>query len=314
MMHNFIKNTALSVGFDACGLAQAAELSDDAAFMKQWLSENKHGEMDYLERNFEKRTDPRQIVEGCKTVVVVLLNYYPEKIQPQNAARIARYAYSETDYHSVIKLKLKVLEDKIIEKYGIDIINRHQQHSFVDSAPVLEKRWAERAGLGWIGKHTQLIAPSIGSYCFIGILMLNSEMEYDSSITDRCGTCRRCIDACPTQALDGRSMDARRCISYQTIEIRASVEQEIRPLLSGCAVGCDICAEVCPWNKKWAKPHQHAELSATKEILTWENKDWDELTEEKFKSVFRLSAIKRTGFSKLKENISFLHQNKQAKN
>ncbi len=310
-MHNFIKQSALSVGFDACGLARATELTEDAAFMKQWLSENKHGEMQYLARNFEKRTDPRQIVEGCKTVVVVLLNYYPENIQPRNSPRIARYAYSAVDYHTVVKLKLKELEDKIVAEYGSDIINSDQQHSFVDSAPVLERRWAERAGLGWIGKHTQLIAPDIGSYCFIGVLMLNVEIEYDSPITDRCGTCRRCIDACPTKALNGRSIDARRCISYQTIELKNSVEPEIQPLLSGCVLGCDICAEVCPWNKKWAKPHQHLELIAVQEILDWENKDWNELSEDKFKSVFRLSAIKRAGFSKLKENISFVPQNKQ---
>lgn len=310
-MYNFIKKSALSVGFDACGLAQAAELTEDAAFMKHWLSENKQGEMHYLARNFEKRTDPRQIVEGCKTVVVVLLNYYPEKIQPQNSALIARYAYSETDYHTVIKLKLKELEDIIIAEYGSDVINSNHQHSFVDSAPVLEKRWAERAGLGWIGKHTQLIAPNIGSYCFIGVLMLNVEVEYDNSIIDRCGTCRRCIDACPTQALDGRSLDARRCISYQTIELKSSIEPEIQPLLSGWALGCDICAEVCPWNNKWAIPHRHPELKAITEILNWEKEDWNELTEEKFKSVFRLSAIKRAGFNKLKENISYLTQNKQ---
>ncbi len=295
----------MSVGFDACGLARATELTEDAAFMKKWLIENKHGEMQYLARNFEKRTDPRQMVEGCKTVVVVLLNYFPEKIQPQNSPRIARYAYSATDYHSVIKSKLKELEDKIVSEYGCEIINADQQHSFVDSAPVLERRWAERAGLGWIGKHTQLIAPDIGSYCFIGVLMLNVETQYDSPIADRCGTCRRCIDACPTQALNGRSLDARRCISYQTIELKSSVETEIQPLLSGFALGCDICAEVCPWNKKWAIPHRHPELKPVTEILNWEKEDWNELTEEKFKSLFRLSAIKRAGFSKLKENISY---------
>ena len=304
-MHNFIKKSALSVGFDACGLAQATELTEDAAFMKQWLKENKHGDMQYLVRNFEKRTDPRQIVQGCKTVVVVLLNYYPEKIQPKDLPKIARYAYSATDYHTVIKLKLKELEDKIIAEYGSDVVNSDHQHSFVDSAPVLERRWAERAGLGWIGKHTQLIAPEIGSFCFIGVLMLNVETEYDSSLPDRCGTCRRCIVACPTQALNGKSIDARRCISYQTIELKSSVEAEIQPLLSGCVLGCDICAEVCPWNKKWAKPHEHSELKAVPEILNWENTDWNELTEEKFKSVFRLSAIKRAGFNKLKENISY---------
>ncbi|MCE5331771.1 MAG: tRNA epoxyqueuosine(34) reductase QueG [Bacteroidales bacterium] len=310
-MHQFIKQTALSVGFDACGIAKATALTEDAEFMQQWLHEGKQGEMHYLERNFEKRTDPRLLVQGCKSVVVVLMNYFPQKTQPETAPKIARYAYSEIDYHTVLRTKLKKLEDIIIEKSGSESVNSLYQHSFVDSAPVLERRWAERAGLGWIGKHTQLITPGWGSYCFIGILMLNFETGYDVPEANRCGSCARCIEACPTNALNGKSIDARRCISYQTIELKKTVEIEIQPLLSGCALGCDICADVCPWNKKWAKPHIHSELKPVEEILSWEHPDWQQLTAEKFNTTFRSSAIKRAGFEKLKENIAFVTKNKE---
>lgn len=309
-MHKFIKETAIEIGFDACGIAKATALTEDAEFMQQWLDEGKHGEMHYLARNFEKRTDPRNMVPGCKSVVVVLLNYNPEKLQVDDAPKIARYAYSETDYHSVIKLKLKHLEEKIISKYGQKVINEQNQHSFVDSAPVLERRWAERAGLGWIGKHTQLIAEGLGSYCFIGVLMLNAEMEYDSPVKNRCGSCTLCLKNCPTKALNGKSIDARRCISYQTIELKTSVEPEFKSLLSNRVLGCDICAEVCPWNKKWAKPHQHIELKPTEAILNWTKVDWDNFTQVDFNAAFKLSAIKRAGFQKLKENINFANQNK----
>ena len=309
-MHNFIKQSALKVGFDACGIAQATALNEDADFMQQWLNGGNHGEMHYLARNFEKRIDPRVLVPGCKSVVVVLLNYFPSDIQPESAPKIARYAHVETDYHTVIKAKLKQLEELITNEYGPEVINSSHQHSFVDSAPVLERRWAERAGLGWIGKHTQLIAQGIGSFCFIGILMLNTETTYDSPIANKCGKCTRCIDHCPTQALNGRSIDARRCISYQTIEFKNTIDDEIQNKLSGCALGCDICAEVCPWNKKWAKPHNHTDLKPVNEIYSWKTEDWLQLDNETFNKIFRQSAIKRAGFQKLKENIQFVAQNK----
>lgn len=305
-MHTFIKQKALEVGFNACGIARAENLADDAVFMTSWLKAGMHGEMTYLERNFEKRTNPQLLVEGAKSVVVVLLNYYPSKSQPVNAPQIARYAHSATDYHVIIKSMLLELEKAITEKYGNAIVNSDFQHSFVDSAPILERRWAQRAGLGWIGKHTHLIAPQIGSYCFIGILLLNTDTEYDTPIVDRCGTCTKCIDACSTKALNGKSLDARRCISYQTIENKKSVDDSIRPLLSNCALGCDICADVCPWNKKWAKPHSIEKLKAVDEIYTYEKDDWHQLTKENFNSIFKNSAIKRAGFDKLKENIRII--------
>jgi epoxyqueuosine reductase len=311
-MHQFIKQAALESGFDACGIARARALEEDAAFLKRWLAEGKHGSMHYLERNFEKRTDPHIMVPGCKSVVVVLLNYYSEEKQPADAPRIARYAWSETDYHTVMKKKLKLLEERIVNEYGTGVVHPSVQHSFTDSAPVLERRWAQRAGLGWIGKHTQLISNDFGTYCFIGVLMLNVEMEeYDHPVPDRCGSCTRCLDACPTNALDGRSLDARRCISYQTIENRDTVDKEIRPLLSGCALGCDICADVCPWNKKKAKPHRTPDLQPVTAIFQWSFPEWQQLTGDTFNTVFKYSAIKRAGFDKLAENISYVIQNKQ---
>jgi len=302
-MHTFIKQKALETGFDACGIAKAEALESDALFLKQWLQKGMHGEMKYLERNFEKRTNPQVLVPETKSVVVVLLNYYTEKNQPAGSPQIARYAHSETDYHTVMKSMLAKLETAIVTKYGAEVINHNFQHSFVDSAPILERRWAQRAGLGWIGKHTQLIAPAIGSYCFIGVLLLNKELEYDTPMPDRCGKCTRCIDACPTNALNGRSLDARKCISYQTIENKKPVADEIRSKLSGCVLGCDICADVCPWNNKWAKPHHNSLLKPVEVIYSYKKEDWAAWTKEDFGIQFKNSAIKRAGYEKLKENI-----------
>ena len=309
----FIKQTALSVGFDACGIARAEHLEADAVFLKQWLDEGKHGDMNYLARNFEKRTDPRVLVPGCKSVVVVLLNYFPEKLQIEDAPRIAKYAYSAVDYHTVIKTKLTDLENKICEEYGLDAVSSHHQHTFVDSAPILERRWAERAGLGWIGKHTQLIHPGLGSYCFIGVLLLNIETEYDEPIKSRCGSCTRCMDACPTKAINNGSIDARRCISYLTIENKNAIPAEFHSQLSSCALGCDICADVCPWNKKWAKPHIHKELAPfaleddAGRILNWSAEKWLHLSPDEFNCAFKQSAVKRAGYNKLKQNIEVLY-------
>jgi epoxyqueuosine reductase len=308
-MSNFIKQAALSVGFDACGIAKADALIEDAIFMKQWLEDGSHGEMHYLSRNFEKRTDPRLLVPGCKSIIVVLLNYFPLENQRPNAPKIAKYSYSDTDYHTVIKAKLNELEAIICEAYGSHSVLPHHQHTFVDSAPVLERRWAERAGLGWIGKHTQLIHPGLGSYCFIGVLMLNIETEYDSPIRSRCGNCTRCMDACPTKAIQNGTIDARRCISYLTIENKNEIPAEFHSQLSGCALGCDICADVCPWNKKWATPHNHTELKPAAEVLNWDSEKWKQLTSDEFKAVFKRSAIKRAGFEKLKQNIETIAMN-----
>lgn len=293
-MREFIQHAALEAGFDACEFAKAEELTEDAAFLQSWLDAGMHGDMHYLERNFEKRTDPRRLVPGCKTVIVLLLNFYPENQQTSHTHKIAKYAYSNIDYHFVIREKLKQLEEKISAEFGADCFMADNQHSFIDSAPVLERRWAQKAGLGWIGKHTQLIAPGFGSYVFIATLMMNRELEsYASNIRDRCGTCTKCIDACPTQALQPGILDARRCISYLTIESKNEIPVEMKDKLAGFSVGCDICADVCPWNKKWAVGHLHNELEPSEEIFTWTDDDWKNADAETLRRTFRKSAILR---------------------
>jgi len=305
-----IKQFALSLGFDACGIARTEALTEDAMYLQQWLDEGRQGDMHYLERNFEKRTDPRILVPECKSVVVVLMNYFPDHNQSSEAPQIAKYAYPATDYHIVLKNKLSELEQAICNQYGTDCVNTNVQHLFVDSAPILERSWAERAGLGWIGKHTQLIHPGLGSYTFIGILLLNINTEYDTPIIPHCGNCTRCIDACPTHALQNGSIDARRCISYLTIESKNQIPVEFQPYLSGNVLGCDICADVCPWNTKWAKPHSNKELSPPLNMLEWNNEIWERLTEEAFNQTFHHSAIKRAGYSKLKQNIEVIAKNR----
>jgi epoxyqueuosine reductase len=308
---NFIKETALSVGFDACGIAAANELTEDAVFLQSWLREGNQAEMHYLERNFEKRIDPRVLVPGCKSVVVVLVNYFPDKKQNSSAPQLAKYAYSEIDYHQVLKSKLQELERKIIEKFGKESVSSEYQHLFVDSAPVLERRWAQRAGLGWIGKNTQLIHPNIGSYCFIGVLMLNIEAEYDTPALPHCGNCTRCIESCPTNALTDGKLDAQLCISYQTIENKNAIPVHLQDKLSNCMVGCDICADVCPWNLKWARNHNHAELSPDSEVLDWGKENWQQLSREKFNEKFQNSAVKRAGFEKITETLNYLEQSEK---
>ena len=302
-MNSFIKQTALSLGFDACGIAAAEKLTADAEFLKQWLEAGKHAEMRYLERNFDIRTDPRLLTPNCKSIVVVLLNYFSEIKQPLSSPKIARYAYSASDYHTIIKEKLNKLEEIIVEKYGENVVNNTVQHIFAGSAPIFEKRWAERAGLGWIGHNTQLIVNNLGSFCYIGCLLLNIEMEYDKPVKNRCGTCRKCENACPAQALNNGNLDARKCISYQTIENKEFIPEEFRQFLSGYALGCDICAEVCPYNKRWAKQHNHKELEPIKEIANFNESDWQNITEQQFNDIFKNSAIKRVKFEKLKNNM-----------
>jgi epoxyqueuosine reductase len=299
---SLIKEAAFSVGFDACGIAKAEALTEDAVFVHKWLADGNQADMHYLERNFEKRVDPRILVPGCKSVVVVLMNYFPEQRQKIDSPQIAKYAYSATDYHEVLKNKLKELERKIVEIYGFDCISENHQHLFIDSAPVLERRWAQRAGLGWIGKNKQLIHNGLGSYTFIGVLMLNIEVEYDTPTPGRCGTCSRCIDACPTHALNNNMLDARKCISYQTIENKNEIPEEFHDKLSNCAFGCDICADVCPWNKKWAKPNSHEEFKP----INWELGSLKDSSEDIFNAIFKKSAIQRAGFIKLKQTLEIL--------
>ncbi len=293
-MRNFIKDAALSVGFDACGIAKVEALTADADFMRTWLDASMHGDMHYLDRNFEKRTNPLALVPGAKSVVVVLLNYHPAKTQEPHQPKIAKYAYSDTDYHFVIKKKLRQLEQIIVDQYGEDCVSKEHQHSFTDSAPILEKRWAEKAGLGWIGRNTLLINRKFGSNVFIGILILNTEVEAENkTIPFSCGSCSKCIDACPTGALTGRSIDARKCISYLTLETKSPIPNNLQDKLEGWVVGCDICSDVCPWNVRFAHPHNHPELSPTPSIYTLTQEEWDQMSREQFKQKFRTSAVMR---------------------
>ena len=301
-MHDFIKHSALSVGFDACGIAKAEALDEDAAFMRSWLKAGMHGEMEFLHRNFDKRIDPRVLVPGCKSVVVVLLNYLPERRQEEHLPKIAKYAYSKVDYHTVMKSKLRQLEAKIVAEYGADSVSKTHQHSFSDSAPILEKRWAEKAGLGWLGRHSQLIHPKFGSYVFIGILLLNVEATpSEAPFPFRCGTCRKCIDACPTNALNGKGMDPRKCIAYLTLESKSDIPGELKDKLSGCIAGCDICNDVCPWNKRFGHAHNHEELTPIEEIFSLTKTDWQKMTQEEFDAIFRKSAVKRASLERIKK-------------
>lgn len=302
----FIKRQASELGFDACGIAKAEFLEEDSVFFSYWIQNSFHAEMKYLERNAEIRFNPQKMVEGCKSIVVVMMNYYPPEIQLIEQPKIAKYAYSKVDYHIVIKEKLKELEQRIVNEFGTGCFNADFQHLFVDSAPVLERRWAERAGLGWIGKNKMVIHPHFGSHFFLGELFLNVELDYDKPIKNRCGTCNKCIESCPTCALSVENgLDSRKCISYQTIENKNQIDGEIQDKLSGYAFGCDICNDVCPWNKSRNKPHKNNGLKAVDEITLWKTEDWENLSEEIFSKVFRTSAVKRAGFRKFKQNIEF---------
>ncbi len=298
----FIKQTAKQLGFDYCGIAKADFLAEEAPRLEHWLHTQQHGEMTYMENHFDKRLDPRKLVEGSKSVISLLLNYFPEKkIQSPDNYKIASYAYGE-DYHEVIKEKLKLFLDMIRGEIG-EVDGR----CFVDSAPVMDKVWAKKAGLGWIGKHSNLINRNMGSFFFIAELILDIPLEYDSPIGDFCGTCTKCIDACPTDAIASPYIvDGSKCISYFTIELKKEIPTEMQGKFADWAFGCDICQEVCPWNR-FAYPHSTPNF-APKDWQHFNKNDWKDLTEEVFKTVFKNSPIKRTKFSGLKRNIDFLEK------
>ena len=258
------------------------------------------GEMHYMENHFDKRLDPRLLLDGAQSVISVLLNYFPEKTQEEGTYKISRYAYGQ-DYHHVMKGKLRQLMEFIHEEIG-EVSGR----AFVDSAPVLDKAWAARAGLGWIGKNSNLLTQQVGSYYFIGELILDLELEYDTPTTDHCGSCTACLDACPTQAIvQPYVVDGSKCISYFTIELKNEIPNEVKGQFDDWIFGCDICQEVCPWNR-FSKPHREPLFQPHPELLSMSKKDWEEITEEVFKTVFRNSAVKRTKYSGLKRNIEFL--------
>lgn len=298
---SLIKSEAKRLGFSHTGISSACFLEQEAPRLEQWLKNNMHGKMSYMERNFDKRLDPRLLVDGAKSVVSFVLNYFPEATQNDpEAPKISRYAYGK-DYHLVIKEKLFQLLNFIRENIG-EVNGR----AFVDSAPVLDKAWAQKSGLGWIGKNSNLINPKNGSYFFIAELILDIELEPDLPITDYCGTCTKCIDACPTQAIiKPYVVDGSKCISYFTIELKDAFPESLKNTFDDWVFGCDVCQEVCPWNR-FSKPTQEPAFHPREGLLEMSKSDWHEITEDVFNKVFKDSAVQRTGFEGLKRNLEFL--------
>ena len=298
---DLIKTEAKRLGFLSCGISKAEFLENEAPRLEKWLNNNMHGEMQYMENHFDKRLDPTKLVEGSKSVISLLLNYYPAQEQKDKTApKISKYAYGK-DYHFVIKEKLKDLMDFIQEEIG-EVHGR----AFVDSAPVLDKAWAARSGLGWIGKNSNLLTQQVGSFYFIAELIVDLELEYDSPVTDHCGSCTACLDACPTKAIvQPYVVDGSKCISYFTIELKDNIPAGFKGKFDNWMFGCDICQDVCPWNR-FSKPHREPLFDPHPDLLEMTLKDWEEITEDVFRKVFKNSAVKRTKFSGLKRNINFL--------
>ncbi len=296
-----IKTEAKRLGFLSCGISKAEFLEEEAPRLEKWLNKNMHGQMHYMENHFDKRLDPTKLVEDSKSVISLLLNYYPtEEQKDKTAPKISKYAYG-TDYHFVIKDKLKELLHVIHEEIG-EVHGR----AFVDSAPVLDKAWAAKSGLGWIGKHSNLLTQQVGSFYFIAELIIDLELEHDSITTDHCGTCTACIDACPTEAIvQPYVVDGSKCISYFTIELKENIPSEFKGKFDDWIFGCDVCQDVCPWNR-FSKPHREPLFNPHLELLSMTKKDWEEITKDVFNKTFKNSAVKRTKFSGLKRNINFL--------
>jgi epoxyqueuosine reductase len=284
----------------SCGISKAGFLEQEAPRLEAWLNQNRHGQMQYMENHFDKRLDPTKLVEGSKSVISLLLNYYPSKLQRDDAYKISKYAYG-TDYHFVIKDKLKELLHCIQQTVG-DVHGR----AFVDSAPVLDKAWAAKSGLGWIGKHSNLLSKQAGSFYFIAELIVDIDLEYDTPVTDHCGSCTACIDACPTQAIvEPYKVDGSKCISYFTIELKNEIPSSVSGQFDDWMFGCDVCQDVCPWNR-FSKAHKEPLFDPHPQVLSNSKKDWEEVTKEVFSEIFKKSPLKRTKFEGLRRNIEFL--------
>lgn len=289
------------LGFNFCGISKAEFLEDEAPRLETWLKKNYQGSMQYLENHFDKRLDPRLLVPGARSVISLVYNYYPEKdLAKDDNLKIAKYAYGE-DYHDVIKLKLKELMQQIHEQIG-EVNGR----AFVDSAPVMERVWAQRSGLGWIGKNSLLLNKSMGSFFFLAELIVDLELDYDGPVKDYCGTCTACMDACPTEAIPAPYVvDGSKCISYFTIELKEEIPTDVKGKFENWIFGCDICQDVCPWNR-FSTPHQEKKFTPPLALENMSKREWQEITEEVFQTIFRKSAVKRTKFSGLKRNIEFV--------
>ena len=304
-----IKKQALQQGFSGCGFSKAAALPEDAGKLESWLKQGYHARMGYMANHFKKRTDPTLLVEGARTVISLLYNYYTNRVQKDPEAPVlSKYAYGK-DYHFVLKDKMHELFD-YIKSLHPEVKGR----VFVDSAPVLDRAWARQAGLGWIGKNSMLISRVAGSFVFIGEIILNLELEYNQvPESDFCGSCTRCMEACPTGAiLDNRTLDSERCISYQTIENKGEISPELKGKLSGRIFGCDICQEVCPWNRK-AKQHREAAFNPHKELMELSGEEWQNMSREHYEYLFHESPVERAGYEKLRATMASLQKNQESK-
>ena len=296
-----IKEEAHRLGFLSCGISKAEFLETEAPRLEKWLNENQHGKMKYMENHFDKRLNPTLLVDGAKSVISLLLNYYPTTTQNDETYKISKYAYGQ-DYHFVIKEKLSELLYFIETKIG-EVNGR----AFVDSAPVLDKAWAAKSGLGWIGKNSNLLTQKVGSFYFIAELILDLELDYDFATTDHCGSCTACIDACPTEAIIAPyQVNGSKCISYYTIELKENIPSEMKGKFENWAFGCDICQDVCPWNR-FSKAHSEPLFETHPDLLAMTKNDWNEITKDVFNKIFKNSAVKRTKFEGLKRNIKFLN-------
>lgn len=301
-----VKKIAEQLGFHSIGISKAEFMEPEAKRLEQWLNRDYHGKMAYMANHFEKRVDPTKLVPGAKSVISLAYNYYtPQEQHDASAPKISKYAYGE-DYHRVIKDKLFEIVNRIEEEVGAI-----KGRCFVDSAPVLERDWAQRSGLGWVGKHTLLLSKKKGSYFFLAELIIDLELEYDHPATDHCGTCTRCIDACPTDAISpsGYLLDASKCISYLTIELKDEIPLEFQGQMENWMYGCDICQEVCPWNR-FSIPHTESSFTPSDELMSKQREEWIDITEDIFNRLFKNSPVTRTKFSGLKRNIRFLNQEK----
>ena len=295
-----IKAEAKRLGFLSCGISEAGFLEEEAPRLENWLNQNRHGEMRYMENHFDKRLNPTLLVEDAKSVISLTLNYFPSEQQNPASYKLSKYAYGQ-DYHHVIKDKLNELLYTVHTEIG-EVFGR----AFVDSAPVLDKAWAAKSGLGWIGKNSNLLTQQVGSFYFIAELIVDLDLEYDHATTDHCGTCTACIDACPTDAIIAPYVvDGSKCISYFTIELKNNIPVEMKGKMDDWIFGCDVCQDVCPWNR-FSKPHNEPLFNPNSEILSMTKTDWEEITKDTFNKVFKNSAVKRTKLEGLTKNIKFL--------
>ncbi len=300
---HLIKSLAAQLGFSYCGISKAEFLEDEAPLLENWLKRGYQGKMQYLENHFDKRLDPTLLVPGAKSVISLMYNYYPEKgLTSENDLKIAKYAYGE-DYHFVVKDKLKTFFDTLRETIG-DIDGR----VFVDSAPVMERAWAKKSGLGWVGKNSLLLTKSAGSFFFLAEVILDLELEYDGPVKDYCGTCTACMDACPTDAIaEPYVVDGSKCISYFTIELKEEIPAEVKGKFENWIFGCDICQDVCPWNR-FSQPHREQRFNPNTQLESIAQNNWQDITEEVFQKIFKNSPVKRTKFEGLRRNIRFISE------